>query len=306
MTMTTTLLTIIIVGLVANAIIQYMKPRGMSFSQFAGATKKNQSFFSNWDFSSDRSLAILQTIFFTIIIFFCLMGVFTPNDTLCFNKHQVISKRSYWIERTKRDINQNKYREKTHYYDVVIDIDGEKYEKTYEKTSYDYISGKLCFEKINIYTIYCIVTISMCLVFILSIAFSDRYIMDKKTLNEIAKLVISNDFDLNLYDFNQIEWYKIPETLERADQKTKILEEISSETIKAVVKLPVTEKDKTSPFYLRAKDEGEELKYMPWGYEIYIKADGFISYEDGAGEKMYYPNSLEIMKILKDNGYPLI
>lgn len=130
--------------------------------------------------------------------------------------------------------------------------------------------------------------------------------MDTKILKEIAKLVISNDFDLEEYDFEQIEWIKSPDTIERADQETKILEELGTEIIKGVVKFPVTEKDKTSPYYLRAKDEGEELKYMPWGFEIYIKADGYVSYENGSGVKMYYPNSFKIMEILKENGYPLI
>lgn len=130
--------------------------------------------------------------------------------------------------------------------------------------------------------------------------------MERETLNDIAKLVIHNDYDLEEYDFKQISWEIIPSSLQRADQKTKVVEEFGTEKIIGTVKFPVREKDKTSSFYLRAKDEGEELKYMSWGYEVHIHADGFVSYENGSGIKMYYPNSFEIMKILKENGYPLI
>ena len=129
--------------------------------------------------------------------------------------------------------------------------------------------------------------------------------MDRKDLNKIAQLMMSNDYDVKNYDLKQIQWSTFPDTLLNSDNNGNLVE-TTIEMIKGVIGFKIYEDDKTNPYYITKKVEGIELEYFPWGFEIYIYPDGYISYENGSNVKMYYPNSMKVNKILTDNNYPLI
>jgi len=130
---------------------------------------------------------------------------------------------------------------------------------------------------------------------------------NKNKILNIVKLAMENDFDLDIYNFNQIEISKVFDVIYKADQNKKTISELNVEIIKCLIKIPVqTEEDKNNKYYKLMLKNGINLEYFPWGYELYIYPDGYVKYTDGSSYSLYYPNSLKISEYLKSNGYPLI
>lgn len=132
-------------------------------------------------------------------------------------------------------------------------------------------------------------------------------VLNNDDIIKIAKLVMSSEFDLEQYDYSKLQITTMNDVLVRTDQKKKMVSDLDVTIIKVLILRPVeTEADKESPVYKRSVDDGKPLKYFPWGHEMYIYPDGFISYENGSGVKIQYPNTIEISKILISKNFPLV
>jgi hypothetical protein len=130
--------------------------------------------------------------------------------------------------------------------------------------------------------------------------------LKEKVILDIVKLAMSNDFDLEEYDISEIEISYFIDKIYKADQEKKVVEELDVEVIKCLIKLPVTDQDKELEYFKEKLAQGEELKYLPWGYELHIYPDGYVRYTDGATNTIHHANSIEISKTLSFNGYPIM
>lgn len=171
------LILILIIALIVLAIVIYKKPKGMSFSQFStfASNKPRKPLFDFSGMTRDRKLSIFQSFLFIFGVFFLLMVFITPDETICFGKSQIIAKRSYTQDVCMGSDDNGKSRyENRHFYDIIVNANGEKLDLTYEKSRFDYNSGKLCIErKTKDFKTYLVITI-MIGASILALAFLDR------------------------------------------------------------------------------------------------------------------------------------
>ena len=134
-----------------------------------------------------------------------------------------------------------------------------------------------------------------------------REVLNNEDIIKITKLIMSNDFDLEKYDYSKLQITTMNDILVKTNQEEKTFSDLDVSVIKVLIPRPVeTAKDLESPVYKRSVDDGDPIKYFPWGYEVYIYPDGFISFENGSGGKLQYPNTIEISKILISNNFPLL
>ena len=120
----------------------------------------------------------------------------------------------------------------------------------------------------------------------------------------IAKFAMMKDFDLNVYDLDQLQFNTFNDVLDLP--KDGVIYRHDVEIIQIIIPKPVDEQDKNGNFYKSKLAEGITLEYMPFGYEIHIFPDGFVRYTDGSTKFLHYPNSIKISKELENMGYPLL
>ena len=162
------LIIILIIVLIVIAIVIYKKSGALSFSQFANASGKMNK--KRTPLSTDKKLSILQSFLLIFGVFFFSMCFFTPKETICFSKNQVIAKRSY-SQGVNVGTENNPNYERQDFYDIIVDVNSRKLDLTYEKSRYDYNIGQLCVERVtDTLKIYIIMTI-MCVVLIIIFAF---------------------------------------------------------------------------------------------------------------------------------------